>query len=688
MLALPLRALSLTALLFSAWLAACGPAMAAMSADDFVAAMQQSRPYIRIGEKRLDGENAKISEAGGKRFLTWDTGKGWIQLEIETLADADLHLQFRFLPIVGGPLIIAVSDVSGWGFELPLAPQEYISGVFERVVDGPQEESWKPGLTTAMDLHGQRVRVKVRYTVSAYAPFYLSSENYGLSVDGTWPGVFDFGKTDRDKIAVEFEGPQLGFRFISGSPMRIVRTHSQLAGPVIVPPKWAFGPWRWREENDNKRRYYDGTVAKTPYNTSVAEDILMLQAFDIPLSAYWIDRPWGPGPRGYDDFEWDPERFPNAQGMIDWLNKNNIAPMVWIAPFVMGEMADYAEQHDYYLQSKSWSNNPRQVLMDFSNTEASRWWGENGPAKLARQGIKGFNMDCADGEKLRDDPDLHTADGRSYRENYNDYPRQYVKAAHDAVQPVLGDDFVLLPRAQYTGSSRYGAMWAGDTGGSEWGLRSAIIALLRSSLMGYPVWGSDTGGYHAADFNQKVLTRWLGFSAFTPIMEVGPTVSRGIWDLPDEPHYNPEVIAALRFYSTIKTELIDYSHAAAIKANRHGTPIAKPLFLVYPGEPRAWQEWSTYLYGDDLLVSPVWKVDETQHSVWLPPGDNWVDLWTGKIHSGGQQLEVPAPLHQVPVFLKQGSDLQLPNFEALWRDSLEIARKHPDLALQQENEDW
>ena len=64
---------------------------------------------------------------------------------------------------------------------MPLAEGEYISSVFERVVDGPQEESWKPGLSMAMDLHGERVQMKVKYTVSAYAPFYQSSENYRLS---------------------------------------------------------------------------------------------------------------------------------------------------------------------------------------------------------------------------------------------------------------------------------------------------------------------------------------------------------------------------------------------------------------------------------------------------------------------------------------------------------------------------
>ncbi len=663
-------------------------AQAAVSHADFIANMLNCRPYMVVDGKRVYGEFIEVLHPVDENIMRWRTPLGLIQLEIQSLQDQDLHLQFSLQPDKDALRSGADPNISAWGFELPLAEAEYVSGVFERVVDGAQEESWKPGLKSAMNLHGQRVGVKVNYTVSAYAPFYLSSENYGLSFDGTWPGVFDFGKTDKTKIAIEFEGPELGFRFIGGSPMHIVQTRSLLAGPALVPPKWAFGPWRWRDESDNNPVYFDGTVANAPYNTSVVEDILMLQAFDIPLSAYWIDRPWGPGPRGYDNFDWDPARFPNAQGMIDWLGKNNIALMLWIAPFVMGDMADYAEQHNYQLQSKPWWNDSRQVLMDFSNEEASRWWGENGPAKLARQGIKGFKMDHADGEKLRDDLDLRTADGRSYRENYNDYPRQYVKAAYDAVHPVLGDDFLLFPRAQYTGSSRYGAMWAGDTGGSEWGLRSAIIAMLRCSLMGYPVWGSDTGGYQAAEFDQKVFTRWLGFSAFSPIMEVGPVANHGIWDLPDEPHYNPEVIAALRFYSIIKTALIDYSYAAARKANRHGTPIVKPLYLVYPEQPQAWQDWSTYLYGDDLLVSAVWEVDKRRHSVYLPAGENWIDLWSGEVHSGGQQLEVDAPLHQIPVFLKQGSELQLPNFQALWSASLAIATTHPDLKTQQEDEDW
>ena len=33
--------------------------------------------------------------------------------------------------------------------------------------------------------------------------------------------------------------------------------------------------------------------------------------------------------------------------------------------------------------------------------------------------------------------------------------------------------------------------WGGDIGGTEGGLRASIIAMQRSAVLGYPVWGAD-----------------------------------------------------------------------------------------------------------------------------------------------------------------------------------------------------
>ncbi len=558
---------------------------------------------------------------------------------------------------------------SAWHISLAASEDEYFTGVAERVVDGPQQESWKEGITTALNLHGERMDVKLKPTVSAYAPFYLSSENYAIFVHGTWPGVIDFCREKPDRVQIYFEGPQLSFSLmVDESPAELVKRHSLETGSSVVPPRWAFGPWRWRDEHRNNKIYFDQSPVKAPYNSDVVEDILMMQAYDIPCTAYWIDRPWGPGPFGFDDYKIDEQRLPKFEEMTLWLNSKNIALMMWIAPFVMGEMADVAEGKGYYLVSRE-RENARQVLMDFTNPEACQWWGENGPGKLAKMGIKGFKLDRGDGEKLLDSLELITWAGTTYRENYNDYPSQYVKATYDAVKPIWGDDFILFPRAQYTGSACYGGMWAGDTGNPPEGLRSVIIGMQRCAVMGYPLWCSDTGGY-PKKLQREVTLRWLGFSCFSPLMEVGPTNNCGFWGMNYELSFDRELLGAWRFYAKLRMSLVDYLYHYAHVAHNTGMPIARPLFFEYPSQKESWKEWTTYKLGDDLLVSAIWEKGKKRQRVYLPSGEKWINLWTNEEYKGGKYVEVEANVHQIPVFLRKGSALQLPDLNSLYEESV------------------
>jgi len=72
-----------------------------------------------------------------------------------------------------------------------------------------------------------------------------------------------------------------------------------------------YGTWRWRDENTQRTNYYDGTPVTGPFNSEFMEDVLLMKAYGIPLGIYWVDRPWGPGKNGYDDFEIDTNRLPN-----------------------------------------------------------------------------------------------------------------------------------------------------------------------------------------------------------------------------------------------------------------------------------------------------------------------------------------------------------------------------------------
>jgi len=248
-----------------------------------------------------------------------------------------------------------------------------------------------------------------------------------------------------------------------------------------------------------------------------------------------------------------------------------------------------------------------------------------------------------------------------------------------------------MPRAGYTGSSRYAGFWGGDIGSAPEGLRTAIIAVQRSAIIGFPVWGSDTGGYWQGPLDRQVCARWLAFSCFCPIMEVGPTENRSLWDMNSEPEYDAELIAIWRLYAKLHTDLIDYSYSCAKQARQKGIPIIRPLFLAYPEQKQTWEDWQTYLYGPDILVSAIWQKDTDEHSLYLPASEEWVDAWdTRKIYKGGQKITVDTPLYKIPIFIRKGADV-LKVFEdtrKLYEESLAIAKDKPDLQDLEKREDW
>jgi len=108
-------------------------------------------------------------------------------------------------------------------------------------------------------------------------------------------------------------------------------------------------------------------------------------------------------------------------------------------------------------------------------------------------------------------------------------------------------------------------------------------------------------------------------------------------------------------------------------------PIVRPLFLVDPKAAQSWTNWWTYQYGPDLLVSPIWEKGKRTQDVYVPTGSEWRDAWNPEKNlPGSPSITVNAGLHQCRCSFAVGSNLSIGDLNQEWKDSLEIAQKHPD----------
>jgi alpha-D-xyloside xylohydrolase len=183
------------------------------------------------------------------------------------------------------------------------------------------------------------------------------------------------------------------------------------------------------------------------------------------------------------------------------------------------------------------------------------------------------------------------------------------------------------------------------------------LFLTGMAMIGYPVWASDTGGYWGG-FSRETATRWFAFGCFSPVKETGPTYNRGFWNNRTEPHYDTKLIAVWRLYSIVRTKLMEYVERQARKAHDDGTPEVRPLFLAFPEQEESLVDWQTYMLGPDLLVPAVRRNGITEHQVWLPAGETWIDARSEakEEYDGGTYVTVEVPACKVPLFIRKGSD--------------------------------
>jgi len=195
-------------------------------------------------------------------------------------------------------------------------------------------------------------------------------------------------------------------------------------------------------------------------------------------------------------------------------------------------------------------------------------------------------------------------------------------------------------------------------------LREVIRSGLSAS--GYPVWGSDIGGYsnRGSLLTPELFARWAQFGAISPVFEVGGLgLSSHFWD------FGLKTVDVFRQASLLHYELVPYFYDLSRKASATGVPIVRPLGFQYPSDEASWSNDLEFMVGPSMLAAPVAEPGNSAR-VYLPRRAVWLDLFSGRTVLGGETITRATPLSEFPLYLRAGAavpfNLREPD---VWADS-------------------
>lgn len=568
--------------------------------------------------------------ASGPLTVRLDTGKPW---GLEFL-DAD------------GRRLTAV-ERRGTGFatapdgshhmigQLALGVGEYIYGLGERftpyVKNGQNVDIWQADGGTSSEQAYKNI------------PFHLSSRGYGVFVNHPGKVSYEIGSESVGQVQFSVQDQSIEYYVVAGpTPKEVLRRYTALTGRPALPPAWSFGLWLT-------------TSFCTPYDEeTVTSFVDGMAERDLPLSVFHFDCFWM---REYQwsDFRWDPEVFPDPEGMLRRLRERGLKVSVWINPYIAQRSGLFAEAAaaGYLVRRPNgdiwqwdlWQ--PGMALVDFTNPAAREWYADQ-LRTLLDQGIDSFKADF--GERVPTDVVWH--DGSDPERMHNYYAQLYNSTVFELLEKERGPgDAVLFARSATAGGQQFPVHWGGDCFASLGAMAESLRGGLSLSLSGFGFWSHDIGGFEGTP-DPAVFKRWLAFGLLSSHSRLHGNVSYRVpWAFGDE------AVDVARKFTRLKHRLMPYLYGAAVEAHRTGVPVMRPMVLEFPDDPACRTLDRQYMLGPDLLVAPVFTA-EGDVEFYVPEG-TWTHLLTGETVEGPAFRRETHGFDSLPLYVRPGTLLPL-----------------------------
>ena len=448
---------------------------------------------------------------------------------------------------------------------------------------------------------------------------------------------------DKVKDETVFSSPvadMVDYTVFIGTPDEIIATYRELTGQAPLMPDWALGYIHCRE------RFHS--------SAEILETANHFKQEQMPVSVIVQDwQYWGK--YGWNAMRFDEEFYPDPKALTDSLHQMDIRLMVsvWSKIDKTSEVGRQMEADGHYIPGTDW--------IDFFSPEAAKAYWKNFSERLVPLGIDAWWQDATE-------PENDDLAGRIVNKGKwagekvrNVYPLMVCKTVYEGLLEA-GKEPMILTRCGFPGIQRYGAaLWSGDVGNDWETFRRQIVAGLGVQAAGHPWWTYDAGGffrpqnqYTDSAYIERML-RWIETSVYLPLMRVHGYMSN------TEPwNYGPEAQAIITNCLKEREKLQPYLKECARRISEEGYTLMRPLVFDFANDPEALRQKYEYMFGPDLLISPVTEPGVTIWRTYLPKNeDGWTDYHTGKKYDGGQYVTTPVTKAFIPVFVREGSKITL-----------------------------
>ncbi|MGO8932739.1 MAG: TIM-barrel domain-containing protein [Terracidiphilus sp.] len=420
----------------------------------------------------------------------------------------------------------------------------------------------------------------------------------------------------------------------------------RVAGRIPLPPRFAFGVW-WSRYWAYSDQEFAGLARAFREN-------------DTPLDVMVIDMDWHMSDEqlramgavdqsgemlGWTGYTWNKVLFPDPDAFLKKLHEDglkttmNLHPAAGIEPWeeaypamarAMGVDPATKKYIPFDPTDKKWATNYLDlVLHPLEKQGVDFWW-------LDWQQWQTTNL-----------PGVN--------------PTWWLNYVHFTDQQREGKRPLLFHRWGGLGNHRYQIGFSGDTISVWDSLAFQPWFTATAANVGYAFWSHDIGGHMPGAVDPELYTRWIQFGIFSPILRThttkNPDSERRIWAYP-EPYS-----AVMRSAYQMREAMQPYLYTEARRTYDTGVAFFRPLYYDWPEDDAAYTSKNEYLFGDQLIVSPVTAPADkisglATEQVWLPKGD-WIERPTGKHFAGPTTVERSFTIDQIPVYVRAGTILPM-----------------------------